>query len=429
MKRLLMTTILATLALAGTPYAQEPPAMPAITLPDGFGLQEGPLTVDVLTGATIYDSTGESIGAVADLVFDMPASGMSMDGAVHTGQAATDGTNHEGMNVDALDGAQAEGLDGEAGEQVVPGTNDAVNGVGGGTATNPGTNAAHADTDAAADDNTAAGRQDGQTATAQDANPDNPQVHGGTADQANTDVDGSDTDGDGVIDNAPDGTTAGADASGLDATTHVDSTEAADQEDTATNADEFADSEADLNGAATGTDAPAAGQTAPDATAAQVEEMVEAHEGVVGMDGTADGGMTSTGANGVANTAPTDTGAQGGAEDMPATSDAADPHTTEASDADMGATADASATTAQDAGVAGGSAAASQITHAILDIGGFLGLGQHRVAIPISDLAVYANGDEIRVYLPWTRAQLEALPAYDAEDPASLGTSPWQSAN
>lgn len=70
-----------------------------------------------------------------------------------------------------------------------------------------------------------------------------------------------------------------------------------------------------------------------------------------------------------------------------------------------------------------------QITHAVLDIGGFLGIGEHRVAVPISDLAIYGRGDETRVYLPWTREQLEALPDYDANDPATLGRSSMPTAD
>lgn len=62
-----------------------------------------------------------------------------------------------------------------------------------------------------------------------------------------------------------------------------------------------------------------------------------------------------------------------------------------------------------------------QLTHAVLDVGGFLGLGQHRVAVPVSDLAVYRSDTETRVYLPWSEEQLKAAPAYDRDDPSTLG--------
>ena len=64
-----------------------------------------------------------------------------------------------------------------------------------------------------------------------------------------------------------------------------------------------------------------------------------------------------------------------------------------------------------------------EITHAILDIGGFLGIGVHTVAVPINDLQVYRSENDTRIYLSWTRDQLEAMPEYDADNPASLGTS------
>ncbi|MEH0070149.1 hypothetical protein V6L77_07160 [Pannonibacter sp. Pt2-lr] len=43
------------------------------------------------------------------------------------------------------------------------------------------------------------------------------------------------------------------------------------------------------------------------------------------------------------------------------------------------------------------SATPGTITHVLLDVGGFLGIGQRRVAIPVSDLTVYANNSETRV--------------------------------
>ncbi|MDO5705275.1 MAG: photosystem reaction center protein H [Paracoccus sp. (in: a-proteobacteria)] len=60
------------------------------------------------------------------------------------------------------------------------------------------------------------------------------------------------------------------------------------------------------------------------------------------------------------------------------------------------------------------------ISHAIIDVGGFLDMGEHRVAVPVSALVVYESDDGIRIFLPWSRERIEALPAYDENDPASL---------
>lgn len=56
---------------------------------------------------------------------------------------------------------------------------------------------------------------------------------------------------------------------------------------------------------------------------------------------------------------------------------------------------------------------ATTITHAIIDVGGFLGMGEHRVSVPVEDLKVYSKDDDLRIYLPWSREQLMALPEYD----------------
>lgn len=65
-----------------------------------------------------------------------------------------------------------------------------------------------------------------------------------------------------------------------------------------------------------------------------------------------------------------------------------------------------------------------QLSHVVLDVGGFLGIGAHTVAVPMGALQVFRDANEdVRVYLPWTQAQLEALPEYDADDPATLGTA------
>ncbi|MCA0205239.1 MAG: photosystem reaction center protein H [Proteobacteria bacterium] len=64
-----------------------------------------------------------------------------------------------------------------------------------------------------------------------------------------------------------------------------------------------------------------------------------------------------------------------------------------------------------------------ELSHAILDVGGFLGIGEHRVAVPVSDLQVYRSADEVRIYLPWTQEQLESLPEYVEGDMATYGRS------
>ena len=134
------------------------------------------------------------------------------------------------------------------------------------------------------------------------------------------------------------------------------------------------------------------------------------------------------------------TGATGTAPD--ATEPGTDTGTTAVSPApdattspDSGTATDGTATTTPDTGTAiestapdmGSTAAdgtagqSGQITHAILDIGGFLGMGQHRIALPVSDLRIYRSDSDLRVYLPWTREQMTALPEYDENDPATLG--------
>lgn len=65
-----------------------------------------------------------------------------------------------------------------------------------------------------------------------------------------------------------------------------------------------------------------------------------------------------------------------------------------------------------------------KISHVVIDVGGFLGIGTHTVAIPISELQVFrGEGSIVRAYLPWTEAQLKALPAYEKFNPATLGSA------
>lgn len=56
-----------------------------------------------------------------------------------------------------------------------------------------------------------------------------------------------------------------------------------------------------------------------------------------------------------------------------------------------------------------------QVTQAVVDIGGFLGIGVNPVAIPLDQMQFLRaqDGDELRVYVSMTEDQMEALPAYE----------------
>ncbi|MGV8936027.1 MAG: PRC-barrel domain-containing protein [Allorhizobium sp.] len=51
----------------------------------------------------------------------------------------------------------------------------------------------------------------------------------------------------------------------------------------------------------------------------------------------------------------------------------------------------------------------------VLDIGGFLGMGEHRIAVNMDQVAIMRNdsGDDVRVYIDSTEATLKAQPAYE----------------
>lgn len=55
-----------------------------------------------------------------------------------------------------------------------------------------------------------------------------------------------------------------------------------------------------------------------------------------------------------------------------------------------------------------------QIEQAIIDVGGFLGIGQHRIAISFDEVQVVRSDDgaDVRVYVSATQEQLEARPEY-----------------
>ena len=55
------------------------------------------------------------------------------------------------------------------------------------------------------------------------------------------------------------------------------------------------------------------------------------------------------------------------------------------------------------------------ITDLIIDVGGFLGIGEKRVQVPLADVSLmaYQDSDDIRVYTEMTREQLEGMPEYE----------------
>lgn len=56
---------------------------------------------------------------------------------------------------------------------------------------------------------------------------------------------------------------------------------------------------------------------------------------------------------------------------------------------------------------------AGKIDRAIIDVGGFLGLGEKEVAVTMKELTIVQNGSEIRVYIDSTQEALEAQPEYE----------------
>ncbi|ABA78828.2 PRC-barrel domain containing protein [Rhodobacter sphaeroides] len=141
---------------------------------------------------------------------------------------------------------------------------------------------------------------------------------------------------------------------------------------------------------ATGTDtmAPAAGDTAPAAT-----------------DGATGTGMTGT-----------DTGMAEGMQ-IPEgyTAYAGEPMTAEdLQDADVYSMNDESVSDISDFVLAED----GKVEQVIFDVGGFLGIGARNVAVPFEDLKIYTNEDQsdVRVYVPMSREELEALPEYTAAE-------------
>jgi hypothetical protein len=56
------------------------------------------------------------------------------------------------------------------------------------------------------------------------------------------------------------------------------------------------------------------------------------------------------------------------------------------------------------------------IQQVVLDVGGFLGMGEHHVAVTMDELQIMrGEGDDIRVYIEATQEQLEAQPEYKGD--------------
>jgi sporulation protein YlmC with PRC-barrel domain len=56
-----------------------------------------------------------------------------------------------------------------------------------------------------------------------------------------------------------------------------------------------------------------------------------------------------------------------------------------------------------------------QVTDAVIDVGGFLGIGEKPVALKLTDIDILRDeaGNDVRVYVSMTKDQLEELPRFD----------------
>lgn len=56
----------------------------------------------------------------------------------------------------------------------------------------------------------------------------------------------------------------------------------------------------------------------------------------------------------------------------------------------------------------------NSVTHVLVDVGGFLGIGSHTVALPVEDVNIlwHDANDDVRIHVQMTREQLETLPEY-----------------
>lgn len=58
----------------------------------------------------------------------------------------------------------------------------------------------------------------------------------------------------------------------------------------------------------------------------------------------------------------------------------------------------------------------NQITHAVIDVGGFLGMGAHSVLLPFDQLTVLreTKGSDVRVHLDTSKSKLKSMPHHRA---------------
>lgn len=61
---------------------------------------------------------------------------------------------------------------------------------------------------------------------------------------------------------------------------------------------------------------------------------------------------------------------------------------------------------------------AGKVTGIVTDVGGFLGMGEHRISLSPEQVSFYRNADgDLRGYVSLSKDQLKALPAWEAPAP------------
>ena len=211
-----------------------------------------------------------------------------------------------------------------------------------------------------------------------------------------------------------------ATGTGTDATTGSDTTGTAATDTTGTDTTGTATS-GDTTGtaagtAATETDTTGSGTTTTDTAGARA-----------GTDATTEGSAAGADATGTASTTGTEgtTSGSGSTADTTTGTDTTGADATTVPDTTGASTAPKTGTDT----ATGMAIDAAKITHAVLDVGGFLGMGEHRVAVPMEDLMLYTKGTDVRVYMGWTKDQLEAQTSYNPNDATTLGRSMMTPAN
>lgn len=54
-----------------------------------------------------------------------------------------------------------------------------------------------------------------------------------------------------------------------------------------------------------------------------------------------------------------------------------------------------------------------KLDRAVIDVGGFLGMGEKPIAVPMGELTIMQNDDDVRVYIDATEESLESQPEYE----------------